>query len=286
VLTITIDWLALTAKEYTYEFEYFLQLYACATKVRDASPRNGYNSATEDGNGVVHMWHSDREEMGHHVVFSGSALRHVFEQTAVPQRGLVEAALRTGANITRLDLAKDATEIPIDLRAIYASIEAGQAKGTARSFSQFGSPNGGFTIYVGSRQSEKFIRIYDKAVETNSIGDWKRYELETKGMVARALATLLVERTASWSGAFDDMALGMFDLPKSSDYAKFFSPEQVRIGIPKLEKKSDTALWIDQQVIPAVGKYYGDHPESREVQRLLDALLFIKEMHSAQHKDN
>lgn len=282
MLTITIDWLSFTAKEHTLELEQFLHLYARAPKIIDAAPRNGYNSATQDSNGVLCMWNSNREEMGYHTVISGSALRNVFEQTGVSQRGLVEAVLRTGANITRLDLAKDATGVPIDLQAIYNAIETGNNVGTARTFSQFKSIGGGFTIYVGSRQSEKFIRIYDKAIETANNGlEWKRYEIETKGMVARALANLLVQNDV-WAGAFDAMVLGMFDLPASDDYRAFFSGDTVRIGIPKLERKSDTERWIETQVIPAIGKYYGENPNSVSVQRLLEALLFIKEANHRQ----
>ena len=39
----------------------------------------------------------------------------------------------------------------------------------------------GKTIYIGSRSSEKMIRIYDKAAEQNQEGVWIRYEIETKG---------------------------------------------------------------------------------------------------------
>lgn len=272
MLSITLDWLALTFKGENREERNFLDSYASAPQVVDETPRNGYRSATRDGFGVVHMWNVDRDEMGHHVIFSGSALRNIFEFSQISQRGLVENAIKSGGRITRLDLAKDAQDVPINLWRIWKHIEAGNTEGTAQSHSVIVNQTGGITVYVGSRQSEKFIRIYDKA---NQIGDdtkeWKRFELETKGLVARALANLLVSDD-NWAGAFDKMARDMVDIPSSRDYGKFFSPDAVLVGIPKIEKQTDTEHWIQTQVIPAIVKHYHENPDSEAV-KLLNQLL-------------
>ena len=47
----------------------------------------------------------------------------------------------------------------------------------------------GWTVYIGSRSSEAFCRIYDKAAEQGRDGvHWVRFEFETKGAFADALA--------------------------------------------------------------------------------------------------
>lgn len=70
----------------------------------------------------------------------------------------------------------------------------------------------GDTLYYGSRQSDKFARIYDKSAEYGEeIGNVYRFELEAKGEVARGLAELMQsENGGMWKedivfGALKDM---------------------------------------------------------------------------------
>jgi DNA relaxase NicK len=43
--------------------------------------------------------------------------------------------------------------------------------------------DGGSTLYLGSRMSDRFARLYDKGIEqqTHKAGKWWRFELELKG---------------------------------------------------------------------------------------------------------
>src|SRR5882724_10774519 len=119
----------MTYKENTRELQDFCDLYARTPSIRDETPRNGYNAATRDENGVVCMWHTDREEMGYHVILTGSALRNIFERTGVSQRSLVKSAVNSGGRITRLDIAKDAQNVSIELSRIWYHIERKETKG-------------------------------------------------------------------------------------------------------------------------------------------------------------
>jgi len=275
MLSITIDWLAFNFKELTNEAENFMRDYARFPDTQNVAPRFGYTTATTDSNGTVIMWNGDREDMGHHVIFSGSTLRNLFERTKISQQSLLHAVVNSGGRISRLDLAKDLTGQAVDLQAIYQSLEQGSNRGTARSFAQIRSNDDGHTIYVGSRQSEKFIRIYNKASQSGLSQElWFRFELETKGMFSRALCKELVDRT-EWSDIFDTTARGMVELGIVGNFQKFFSVGGVQIGVPKLERSSDRELWIDTQVIGAVLKHAVEHPDSRAVERLFSALKFV-----------
>lgn len=46
----------------------------------------------------------------------------------------------------------------------------------------------GWTLYLGARSGEAMVRIYDKAAQQGVAGPWVRFELETKGKLAGALA--------------------------------------------------------------------------------------------------
>jgi len=283
MLTITLDWLAFTFKVYTHEAAVWIQLFASATDSMESAPTNGYRAAYTTTEGVSVMWNLDRPEMGYHVIISGSAIRNIVEKSDMDQKTLLQSVCDAGASITRLDLAKDLTGENVSLDKIYQALERKESVGTARTFSQIHSINGGNTVYVGSRQSEKFIRIYDKAAQSQLPGKlWFRFELETKGMVARALASLLTQE-ATWDGAFDRLARDMVDLPQSKDYKAFYASGIVEIGIPKLEKKTDREAWIEAQVIPAVLKHYTDNPNSKAIARLRDLLDLIDSPRTDDH---
>jgi len=280
MLTISIDWLAGTFKELTHEAQRFMDAYARFPSVLPDAPRHGYNSAHKDGCGTVVQWHTEYQGMGYHVQFSGSALRNIIEQKEVQPDALLRSFLNSGGRVSRLDLAKDATGEKIDLSAIYQQIERGSNRGSARTHSQIKSSGGGVTVYVGSRQSERFIRIYDKAAERELSGVlWSRFEIETKGLVARAVASTL-SHTDNWAGAFDTIAKAMLDLPGSTDYQAFFDEGIVPIGLPKITKQTDREKWIETQITPAVAKHWIEHPDSEAVQGLIEVLL-----HIAQHRN-
>ena len=236
------------------------------------APTNGYREAYRTQNGIVVQWNTDREEMGYHVVIAGSSIRNVLCYYELDQTALIQTVVDAGGSITRLDLAKDVQGIAISLDQIYKSMERGEHTGTARSFSQIHSLGGGNTVYVGSRQSEKFIRIYDKGAQQGAEQVlWYRYELETKGMVARAVATLLCANT-QWNAAFTTIATAMVNLRTNRDYQAFFADKETPNGIPKLEKKTDREAWIKTQVMPAVVKHFVEHRDSKAV-ALLRAML-------------
>jgi hypothetical protein len=275
MLTITIDWLAINFKEYTLEAHEFIVTYASSDPIQATSPRFGYSQSQTDNNGVQLQWNPDREDMGHHVIFSGSALRNIFSGDDTQPQSLLRSCLNAGGRVSRLDLAKDCTGEAIDLQAIYQSLEQGLNTGTSRTFGQIKSSGEGHTIYVGSRQSEKFIRIYNKAAQSGISKElWFRFELETKGMFSRALCKGLVDST-EWGSIFDNATRGMVDVGKTGSFHKFFPMESVPIGLPKLERTSDREKWIEEQVIPAVSKWVIENPDSEAVRRLFVTLRFL-----------
>ena len=281
MLSITLDWLAFTFKDDTHEAGQWIYLYASDKTNVAITATNGYRDAYKTATGIVVQWNVDREEMGYHVVIAGSAIRNILLRYELDQKTLVQTVLDAGGSITRLDLAKDLQGINISLDKIYQALERGEHIGTARKFAQIHSLDGGNTVYVGSRQSEKFIRIYNKAAQSGlSKETWFRYELETKGMVARALATMLVQ-DSRWGDAFDTLTKHMVDLRGSVDYAKFFTEGTPEIGFPKLEKKTDREMWIEKQVMPAVIKHFVENPNSAAVALLRHMLDMIEGQGSA-----
>jgi hypothetical protein len=276
MLTVTLDWLAFTIKEMTENAEAWFGIHTPTESSTPDAPTNGYRSACRGPNGVVRMWNNDRPEMGHHVILSGSTLRSVVLALNTTQASLLQSAISTGGSVTRLDLAVDSEGVSIDERYIYLQSLAGKAMGTCRTFTLLEGSDGGKTVYMGSRQSERFIRIYDKGAQQGISGiHWHRMELETKGMVARSVAVLLVENS-DWHAVFTGVCRKMASFSGIRDYQVFFDGVDVPIGTPKIEKRSDTEAWIEKQVTPAVAKHFIENENSRAVRLLIDMLDYIK----------
>lgn len=275
MLSITIDWLAGTFREFNDETEAFIRTYASADDVQAIPPRNGYTIAQKDGRGVQFLWNSNDNRMGYHVIFAGSALRNLFEQTSIQPIALLRACVDAGLRISRLDLAKDLTGQEIDGQAVYQSLKSGIGGGTARNISRIENAQGGQTIYVGSRQSERFVRLYDKAQETGDTSkQWWRLEVETKGETARIIASALVAGTRP-DTVFDGVFYKMVGERGHEQLDYFRSKTEISWSIPKVEKQTDREKWIAEQVISAVASHYIDNPLSEAIKALKAVLESI-----------
>lgn len=92
-----------------------------------------------------------------------------------------------GAKFTRIDIAIDDFHKELKLSAIVDTLREGNFSGFQR-WNFFENSSKGWTINLGSRQSESIVRIYDKSVETNGEIDSIRWEKEVKSLKADELA--------------------------------------------------------------------------------------------------
>lgn len=275
MLTTTIDWLSFTIPE-GVNYEALVNAYASDGKSSPISPQFGYTAGWKLGTGVLFFTNQLRPDMGTHFIISGKTLGAL--QSAGKSIDVVlHEILSYAPKITRLDLAKDALDEGISLPEIWRDIDGKRGVGRTQKFSQVQGSDGGHTIYAGSRQSERFARIYDKAKEQgDNIGDYKRCELELKGDVARAVAKMLDE-SEKWGEIFNGLLTNMLNCPCQSFQA--FLGAGNSIGLPKIEKQTDREAWISGQVIPAVSKHIREFPSSDAVRRLFGVLKIEYEGH-------
>jgi phage replication initiation protein len=163
----------------------------------------GYDHSAEMSAGRCY-WRPDRADMGIHVVMSASALAAWAAQRQA--RGLapwsspvdlLSRALNVGAKVTRIDLAWDDREGVLSIDEILEARNAGLCVSRFRGsklIDQCRLVDGQVTgkgVYFGSRTSDSFLRIYDKALEQGEDGHWVRVELELKSDRAMAAALIL-----------------------------------------------------------------------------------------------
>jgi hypothetical protein len=265
---ISLDWLSCTFKEFDH-VEDFLSRYAPSQESTPITPQHGYKWGRLCKNGVCVFGNPDRHDMGVHVVFSGSALRRV-EQSGTTCRSLVSEVIRLRGKVSRLDLAKDCHDGRINLGSIIKAGIDNRYVGTAQTCNERTDNRGGKTLYIGSRQSDRFARIYDKGVETGTDENWLRYEFELKGDVAKQVARILSMNETNWDEVFNTMAKKFFYTVEGF-YEDWLQGGSMP-GLPKIEKQTDREAWIFNQVIKAVSEHLAEHPDSKAVEALYFAI--------------
>lgn len=155
------------------------------------SGRNGYRKRYEYGN-VTILTDGGKDDMGHNITLTGESCRR-------HQNRLKEMAAKVfamGGHFTRCDLTIDDRQGLLDMDEMQQAVTGGLVLADftkVRDFKEHDRKTGqlvGRGIYFGSRKSEIYIRIYDKALEQEVDYHWIRVELELKGSKADAALRL------------------------------------------------------------------------------------------------
>lgn len=120
---------------------------------------------------------------------------------------------------------------------------------------------GGETLYIGSRSSDQFGRVYDKGVEKGSLAPgWQyRYEIELKGKRAKVASNQLASLAAptTWSQGIATTIYDWFDernvSPVFTRGDLYGLDLRVKWEAPNDEQK---LLWLRTQVGPTVKKLF------------------------------
>jgi hypothetical protein len=200
-------------------------------------------------------------EGGYAVQLSGNAAQRFWKDV-----------YRLECHISRIDIqataffAGDSTLYGQHLYEV-AKVAADSTKGNRkRSVTRYEKNDGGYTVYIGSRDSDMHLCIYNKEAETKSQvyeGAW-RFELRFKNDYATALANSLFCRQVGTN----DAVLSTIRTWASQRGIDVPWPENGHTELSytciKGKTDKDTALWwLAQQVRPALAKarkmgYYQD----------------------------
>lgn len=210
---------------------------------------------------------SARQFQGVRIVASGGILPVGQSE----QRYVYEEFRRYGWRVTRLDVAVDVMDSGSSIESQWFDGLAEQSFRRRFKTDLILNPNGD-TIAVGSRKSDKYLRLYDKGKEQKTNLDWLRYEIEIKYKVARALPD---NYNDCIRGAVASMR-GMLD----------YIPDTIERGIsaiaqdaeafknPTPRTRGNRELWLMEQIIPALVRTKRENPEifHRFISNLLDAV--------------
>lgn len=213
------------------------------------SPLQGYGRAIVNKAGVRVNFSRPGSPNGVHVVYSGGTLK-VYDW-----EDLLLKAYKLNGQVTRIDLAYDVLGQFIDIVDLYNEVKSGRCITPSKKYSYI-EGNSGQTLYIGSRQSERMLRIYDKAAETGSPGHWTRFELEAKGAKARQFAHYIGAEGA------DAIPALILDFAEFATYKwQGGSPFDMHpVSIPSIKgKETDTAAWLANGVLPSFKRIAPDN---------------------------
>jgi len=258
----TVDWLSFTV-EWTKVRKndwqtHDAQMVSCgrllettATWRRDVA-LHGYEDcwiSSELGQARV-MVSRPGHSMGIHIQLPGQALQ------AMGVKKALRICRELVGKVSRIDIAVDCKG-KSDAADVYGSHLAKTMVTRAQKVNMFVGTNG-VTVYVGSRTSERFLRVYDKAAQTQTEGNWTRVEMECKGEKAKWISAYILDSGQDAIGAL----IGDYvSCPTVDWYADALSRVNVVLGAPQPKKMTDTRAWLMGTVARSLAKEVRDDAE-------------------------
>lgn len=306
-LEISLDWLSFSLEilssvdvdRIVHYLTYTLIDEFALTPGRAAPVANGvlYSNTGRSTRGASLKWnlpHESKDGKGRLLIqLNGKSLHplNFLERTDIVHTLLEESDSR----ITRIDMALDDYQRTITFEQLHevqdkdnysgfstCGISASKKRGCAR----------GNTYYFGSRNSGNFLRIYDKAVETNGEIDAIRLELESKQGRAEQVGKMI--QTIGYNEQqlkqlFLDLITGCvnfierrtdttnLDRMKRLDwwqqFLDFVAAVPLKFSLPKPERTLDkTRTWMNRQVctsLAMIREVYGERQFQQFIRQLL-----------------
>lgn len=267
--TSFVDWISYTCERPALALkDDFVRMFAVLNLgiggIHRVKPRNAYRLAYQNDKGVLLLSTPGRDDMGVNVLLTGSTLGF-FDWPEV-----IRSLYSVAGHFCRLDLTLDVRDSKLSIDELFKQFRDGNAICKAKKVSRVESETGQ-TCYVGSRTSERFLRIYDKAGEQGLEGvDWKRIELQASGDKANNMALLLMSRGPD---AIASLIRDFIDFPCSKTWVSIFGQVTPCKAVSN-KRVSDTQKWLMETVCKALAEQIVFDPSFEyEFQEALQACI-------------
>lgn len=196
---IIIDWLQFTVQNKTF-VGIITDILQLQFQLFEELPKGklGYKKQLFFEN--ISVLYDGTQDMGVHIILSGKGCR--FYEQYHPLINLIDRINETEGKLTRIDLALDDKKGDlIPFKKMLSDITKGNVSSKWKTSTELiqrdmeGNKTGQ-TINVGSRTSNTFLRIYNKALEQKIKGTWNRMELEIKKTNAEELQKIITTDNA------------------------------------------------------------------------------------------
>lgn len=289
---ISVDWLA-----FTVPFDVVQTLHFLGLNILDFSKSSrgsrGYKSMIKHNEANISILYDGNADMGTHVEITSKGFGYAFDKymkkssidtpfgSAYPDAWdmshlaiFLKKINDVCINISRLDIAIDDIGTSFfSVEDVYQFLDSGRCVSRFRTFDSHKHKSistgviTGYTIYLGSRQSELMLRIYDKALEQKDFNNsWVRWELELHNDRAVAFVEEFVKAGSLCPVTFGILSnyvrLIDMDSPRRADcstnqtWTEFISNyDRIKLYVPSEERTiEDKMEWFDKQVGPTYSK--------------------------------
>lgn len=208
---------------------------------------NGYEHALRHPYGHYIQWTTKREDMGINVNFTGMPLKEIHDAG----HNTLEIVFWMHENefrFSRIDLAIDVRGVKFVLDELQRVPRTGSVNKKPILIKDGADNEEGSTLYVGSWESDKFIRIYDKGVLQIPLEEnWFRFELETKGKTASKIARMIHNMSDAQVGKFAQGVMKAMFNAEHEDYQKVIDSDPVKVSSTK-DINHNTYDWLMSSV--------------------------------------
>jgi hypothetical protein len=207
-------------------------------------PFHGYTEAFKFSDGRIELKNPSRPDMGVHIQWSGDALR----ATPMPVSDLCKFLYSSDFIFTRVDFAIDCFNLGVKPSDVTEKIKNGHAITRAKKFPAWHDAKGrGYTQYIGTKASEIFVRVYDKAAEMGTEQNHTRIELVAKKYRAQQAIPTIIR-----GGDFRPLVLGFVRFQEWEEWEEIM--ETNAVSLPSEKKPSATEQWLMRQAAPALAR--------------------------------
>lgn len=184
--SLKIDWFAFTTRRPLQEVIALFGRLDVPMEVKDRG-LHGYHHHFSFGGLVSVLYSMGRDDINIQIPGSGCARFSYME---------ILLLLSPGDKVSRCDIALDCRNSGFTCADIWGYLQRGWFCSVSSAIRKLEwlvqGPERGYTIYIGSSQSERMVRIYDKGKESGQGGDWVRYEVQLRGASANAFVVKLL----------------------------------------------------------------------------------------------
>lgn len=235
-----IDWLAYTQKN-SVDWQFPSYIHG---KWKPISPLRNYTNGEENDQGVKRFWNTIRHDQGKMVILSGTSL----DTIDTNRQHFYGFVANLDNKITRVDYCLDIFGTKFNPTTVISHIRARDYISHAQSAIQVKDIlKGGFSQYVGTKSSETYTRIYDKAAEQKLTGKWSRIETVYQGERAEAsLQAYLLHKSTR------PLIRAHVEFPKWKSWQRVMAGDKAKLIIAP--RSSNTRAWLLNQVAGSIAK--------------------------------
>lgn len=267
--SFTPDWIQATSK--IHSVSQIMAQFAYNLASEDwisGKGHNGYEHAVKHPFGHVIQWTTKREDMGVNIMFTGLPLKEV-HNAGYDTLAIIYWLCEEEFKFSRIDLAIDVHGLKFVLDDLQRAKFSGSVNKKPILIKDGADNEEGSTLYIGSWDSDKFMRIYDKrAITEGHIEEWFRFEVVVKGRTATKLAKMMHNMSDTEAGMFTQGVMKAMFNSENADYQAAIDAAPVKVSSTK-DASHSTYDWLMASITPVLARVILEFPH-RDVMRTFE----------------